>query len=116
VARAHILSAISQTVTSRALTSNIQRDVGHHALNLADAKFSLNDINGMAHGITSNRSLTGYDGKYSAITFGSQPNKVFYSRGSLSAARTQSSGVNVTARSCSVASSQTRTIHPSALT
>jgi hypothetical protein len=55
---------VSQTVTSRALTSNIQRDVGHHALNLIDAQFSLNDINGMAHGITSNRSLTGYDGKY----------------------------------------------------
>jgi hypothetical protein len=28
---------VSQTVTSRALTSNTQRDVGHHALNLIDA-------------------------------------------------------------------------------
>jgi hypothetical protein len=54
----------SQTVTSRALTSNAERNVGFHALNLTDANFAFNDVNGATHGFVNNRALAGYDGKY----------------------------------------------------
>lgn len=56
----------SQTVASRALTSNTEGDVGFHMMNLTDAQAIANDVNGTAHAFTNNKALAGYDGKYIA--------------------------------------------------